>query len=99
MAALDHPRQEILAPETDAPLELQEYLGLCEHRGPLPADKVEDSCRQPPSGKARYVSPPAGASAGSAVRDESGTSSPALWLRLGARCFGRPHRRRLAGRR
>jgi len=29
MAALDYPWHDILAPETDGPLELQEDLGLC----------------------------------------------------------------------
>jgi hypothetical protein len=38
MAALDHPWNDIVAPETDGPLELQEDLCRCEHRRPLPAD-------------------------------------------------------------
>ena len=49
MAALDHPCNDIVAPETDGPLELQEDLCRCEHRRPLPADQDEDSRPQPPS--------------------------------------------------
>src|SRR4051812_4366314 len=49
MAALDHPCNDIVAPETDGPLELQEDLCRCEHRRPLPADQGEDSRPQPPS--------------------------------------------------
>ena len=49
MAALDHPCNDIVAPETDGPLELQEDLCRCEHRRPLPADHDEDSRPQPPS--------------------------------------------------
>jgi hypothetical protein len=49
MAALDHPCNDIVAPETDGPLELQEDLCRCEHRRPLPAHHDEDSRPQPPS--------------------------------------------------
>src|SRR5689334_21955114 len=49
MAALDHPCNDIVAPETDGPLELQADLSRCEHRRPLPADQGEDSRQQPPS--------------------------------------------------
>src|SRR5262245_31786520 len=42
MAALDHPCNDIVAPETDGPLELQEDLCRCEHRRSLPADHDED---------------------------------------------------------
>src|SRR5690242_5116665 len=48
MAALDHPGNDIVAPETDGPLELQEDLCRCEHRRPLPAGRGEDSRPQPP---------------------------------------------------
>ena len=48
MAALDHPCNDIVAPETDGPLQLQEDLCRCEHRRPLPADHDEDSRPQPP---------------------------------------------------
>jgi hypothetical protein len=34
MARLDHPCNDIVAPETDGPLELQEDLCSCEHRRP-----------------------------------------------------------------
>src|SRR5690348_13875135 len=49
MAALDHPCNEIVAPETDGPLELQEDLCRCEQRRSLPADQGEGSRPQPPS--------------------------------------------------
>ena len=49
MAAVDHSWNDIVAPETDGPLELQEDLCRCEHRRPLPADQVEDSRPQLPS--------------------------------------------------
>src|SRR3954454_24369963 len=47
MAALDHPRNDIVPPETDGPLERQKDLCRCEHRRPLPADEVEDPRPQP----------------------------------------------------
>src|SRR5215469_1157367 len=49
MAALDHSWNEIVAPETDGPLELQENLCRCEDCRPLPADQDQDSRPQPPS--------------------------------------------------
>ena len=49
MAAFDHPGNDIVAPETDGPFELQEDLGRGEHRRPLPAGHVEDSRPQLPS--------------------------------------------------
>src|SRR3954467_5925295 len=48
MAALDHPRNDIVPPVTDGPLERQEDLCRCEHRHPVPADQVEDRRPQPP---------------------------------------------------
>src|SRR5258707_12804220 len=55
MAALDHPCNDIVAPETDGPLELQEDLCRCEHRRPLPTDHDEDSRPQPPSDIAQRI--------------------------------------------
>src|SRR3954467_10384876 len=48
MAALDQPRNDIVPPETDGPLERQEDLRRGKHRGLLPADQVEDPRPQPP---------------------------------------------------
>ena len=53
MAARDHPCNDIVAPETDGPLELQEDLCRGKHRRPLPADQGEDSRPQPPSDTAQ----------------------------------------------
>src|SRR3954451_3305230 len=48
MAAGDDPWNDIVAPEADGPLELQEDLCSCEHRRSLPVDQLEDSGPQPP---------------------------------------------------
>ncbi len=49
MAARDDPWNDVVAAETDGPLEHVEDLRRCKHRCALPADQVEDPCPQPPS--------------------------------------------------
>ena len=49
MAARDDPWNDVVAAETDGPLEHVEDLRRCKHRCALPADQAEDPCPQPPS--------------------------------------------------
>ena len=76
ISALDYRWNEIVTPETDGPLELQEDLCRCEHRRLLPSDEREDFRPQPPSDTVQWV-----LEGMPLKRDEIGRPRPAACVR------------------